>query len=102
MATSKVKNRITRKVVQTEEEQILGVEPIVETVSVIDYESPERKYKVTALHKGATPSIMNGTVIETFIGSTNREARAELINGATKVITKDGNGKDAYKIEVIK
>jgi hypothetical protein len=102
MATSKVKSRITRKVVQTEEEQILGIEPIVEAVSVIDYESPERKYKVTGLHEGTTPVFVNGTVIETFIGSTNRDVREKLREGAKKVTTKDGNGKDAYIIEVIK
>lgn len=96
--------RATRKIVkrQSVEEKILGVEPEIIDTKEIDYENSSQKYKVTGLHEGATPVFINGTVIEAFIGSTNRVAREALIAGALEVITKDGNGKDAYKIEVIK
>ena len=90
------------RVTQTDEDKILGIEPAEEVVKAVSYEDPTRKYKVTALHEGATPVIVNGGVIETFIGSTNRVARQELKEGAKSVITVDGNGKQAYKIEVIK
>jgi hypothetical protein len=103
MAENKTKKRVaTKKVVtQSVEDRLLGVEPTVEVVKVVSYESPERKYRVTGLHDGATPVLVNGTVIEAFIGSTNRDIREALIAGAKEVITKDGNGKDAYKIEVL-
>jgi hypothetical protein len=48
-----------------------------------------------------TPSTFSGLQIESFIGCKNNEARNALINGAKEVITVDGNGKEAYKIEVI-
>ena len=103
MAENKTKKRVaTKKVVtQSVEDRLLGVEPTVEVVKVVSYESPERKYRVTGLHDGATPVVVNGTVIEAYIGSTNRDVRVLLKEGAKKVITKDGNGKDAYKIEVL-
>jgi late competence protein required for DNA uptake (superfamily II DNA/RNA helicase) len=103
MAENKTKKRVTTKkvVTQSVEDRLLGVEPTVEVVKVVSYESPERKYRVTALHEGATPVLVNGTVIEAFIGSTNKNIREALIAGAKEVITKDGNGKDAYKIEVL-
>lgn len=94
------KKRVTIKKL-TDDEKILGVQTEEITSNVIDYESFEKRYKVTGLHDGATPVFVNGTVIETFIGSTNKVARGALINGAKEVITFDGNGKEAYKIEVI-
>ena len=97
MATKK---RVTTKKL-TDDEKILGVQTEEITSNVIDYESFEKRYKVTGLHDGATPVFVNGTVIETFIGSTNRSVREQLIDGAKEVITFDGNGKEAYKIEVI-
>ena len=99
MAEKKATKKIVKK--QSVEERILGAEPEIIDTQEIDYESPERRYKVTGLHKGATPVFVNGTVIDTFIGVTNRQARKDLIGGALKVVTKDGNGKEAYKIEVI-
>ena len=102
MAENKTKKRVTtKKVTQSIEDKILGIEPVVTEVESFDYESPSVRYQVTALHDGATPVVVNGTVIEAYIGSTNREVRILLKEGAKKVITKDGNGKDAYKIEVL-
>ena len=102
MAENKTKKRtVTKKVTQSIEDKILGIEPVVTEVENFNYEAPEVKYQVTALHDGATPVIVNGTVIEAYIGSTNRDVRVLLKEGAKKVITKDGNGKDAYKIEVL-
>ena len=106
MAENRAKKKPTNTVkvvkVQTNEEKILGVTPVEETLVNIPYEDINRKYKVTAFIEGASPVIVNGTVIETFIGSTNRAARQALKEGAKEVITVDGNGKQAYKIEVIK
>jgi hypothetical protein len=99
MTESKTKKRVTKRL--TDDEKILGIQPEEKETEVVNYESIERKYKVTGLHVGATPVLVNGTVIETFIGSTNKVARNALINGAKEVITFDGNGKEAYKIEVI-
>ena len=102
MAENKTKKRtVTKKVTQSIEDKILGIEPVVTEVESFDYESPSVRYQVTALHDGATPVVVNGTVIEAFIGSTNRDIREALIAGAKEVITKDGNGNDAYKIEVL-
>ena len=96
--------RVTKKTVkkvQTDEDKIFGNEPTIERIKEYDYESVERKYKVTSLEEGTTPVYVNGTVIETFIGSTNREARYALKEGAKSVVCKDQNGKDSYKIEVV-
>lgn len=103
MATAKkpIKKTITPK--PTTEDLLLGNElkPIVE--DVIDYESPERLYKVTNLELNNKPIKVRGDLIETFIGGKNAEARKELKNGVTKVITKDAyKGSDLYKIEVVK
>ena len=92
----------TVKKVQTEEDKIFGNEPTTEVQTEVDYESAERKYCVTSLEKGTTPIFVNGTVIETFIGLSNREARYALKEGAKSVVCKDINGKDIYKIEVVK
>jgi hypothetical protein len=102
MAENKTKKRtVAKKITQSIEDKILGIEPVITEVENFNYESPEVKYQVTALREGSTPVVVNGTVIEAYIGSTNREVRALLKEGAKKVITKDGNGKDAYKIEVL-
>lgn len=102
MAENKTKKRtVTKKVTQSIEDKILGIEPVVTEVENFNYEALEVKYQVTALHDGATPVVVNGTVIEAYIGSTNRDVRVLLKEGAKKVITKDGNGKNAYKIEVL-
>lgn len=87
---------------QTNEDKILGKQKD-DTVSLnIDYESPKRKYRITNLVVKNNPVIVTGDVIETFIGCKNKEARQDLIDGMTKVITKDIQGEDLYKIEVIR
>lgn len=100
MATIK---KTTKKVkeVLTDEEKILGKVAEVKTVTEIKYESPEIRYKITNLTVKNTPIIVNGDVVETFIGSGNVVQREELKQGAKEVITKDGNGKELYKIEVL-
>lgn len=102
MAENRPKKKVVKTVKQqTPEEKIFGEQAETVTIETYDYENKNVKYRVTALHEGATPVIVNGTVIETFIGCTNKPAREKLIAGAKKVVTVDGNGKDAYKIEVI-
>lgn len=96
-----VKTQVKEVRTLTDEEKILGVQADVVTNTTIDYESPERFYQVTNLEFGNTPVKVDGTVIESFIGSTNREARMALKSGAEFVICKDMNGKEVYKIEVI-
>lgn len=97
----KTVKKVVEKKVATTEDKILGnvVEDVVKTV--VAYEDKSIKYKVTNLKVNNGAEIFDGTMIETFIGSNNKEARLELINGAKKVITKNGNGEDAYKIEVV-
>lgn len=85
----------------TDEDKIFGEKPKVVTKTKVDYESFERKYKITNLEYACTPTILDGTVIETFIGCNNREARKALIEGAELVICKDMHGKEIYKIEVL-
>lgn len=102
MADIKRRTVTRKKPVQTDEEKILGVEPVAEKVITIDYENPNRLYKVTNLQvANSTPSTFSGAKIEAFIGCKNEKARNELIAGAKSVITVNGNGKEAYKIEVI-
>ena len=94
MAENKTKKRVTtKKVTQSIEDKILGIEPVVTEVENFDYESPSVRYQVTALHDGATPVVVNGTVIEAYIGSTNRDVRVLLKEGAKKVITKEERAK---------
>lgn len=100
MATIK---KTTKKVkeVLTDEEKILGKVAEVKTVTEIKYESPEIQYKITNLAVKNNPIIISGDVVETFIGSGNVVQREALKQGAKEVITKDGNGRELYKIEVI-
>lgn len=87
---------------QTIEDMVLGHEPQVEILEIYDYESHDIRYKVTNLKVKNKPSIVCGDVIETFIGSNNKEARQALKSGAKSVITKDYNKNNEYKIEVMK
>ena len=96
-----VKTQVKEVKALTPEEQILGVQPERVVKTTVDYESPERFYKVTNLEFGNTPVKVDGSVIESFIGSINRDARKALKEGAEFVITKDMNGKEIYKIEVL-
>ena len=100
MATIK---KTTKKVkeVLTDEDKILGKVAEVKTVTEIKYESAKIQYRVTNLAVNNNPIIVNGDVVETFIGSGNVAQREELKKGAKEVITKDSNGKELYKIEVL-
>jgi hypothetical protein len=106
MATAKKTNKIETKVTEvktpTTEDKILG-NPIVEKVKTIKhYEDETVKYKITNLQVANKPIVVTGDVVEAFIGCKNLEARKALREGATKVITRDLNGADMYKIEVRK
>lgn len=103
MAENKTKKRaVTKKVTQSIEDKILGIEPVEEIATIVNYEDASKRYRVTNLkYENLTPSIFTGMQIESFIGYKNAEARNALIAGAKEVITVDGNGKDAYKIEVL-
>jgi hypothetical protein len=97
------RKKIRKAPLPSVEDQILGVEPKIEVKTTINYEAEEILYKVTNLKvETSSPSTFNGTKIEAFIGGSNEKARDELINGAKSVITFDGDGNEAYKIEVIK
>lgn len=98
-----VKKKIIKKTPQpTDEEKLLGETVKEEKQIIIDYESPEAKYKVRNLKLKNTPITVNGTVIETFIGGRNIEARKSIKNGAKTVTTYDPYTKEAlFKIEVL-
>ena len=101
MAKAKIKDT-KKKEAASEEDKLLGtVNPEI-IKKTVEYESPERKYRVTNLQVKNKPVVVDGSVIETFIGSKNLTARKELKEGAKKVITKDPITKEnLYKIEVI-
>lgn len=88
--------------VLTDEDIFLGKKEQAVTKIELNYESTERIYKVENLEVKNEPCLVTGDLIEGFIGSNNSVARKELKSGAKTVITKDINGKDIYKIEVIK
>lgn len=85
----------------TTEDLVLGKPTETVIKQIYNYEASSVKYKVTNLMKNNNPTIVTGDVIETFIGSKNKEARNQLKSGAKAVITKDYNNKDEYKIEVV-
>jgi hypothetical protein len=116
MATTKKTAKTTKRVVKkvddltniveeqkpiTDEDKILGVNPVVETKKEFNYESPMVKYKVTNLVLKNKPITVNGAVIEAFIGSKNLKAREQLRAGVKEVITYNGDKKEQYKIEVL-
>lgn len=85
----------------TAEDKILGAKPEIVTKTIYNYENPDVKYKVTNLQVKNTPVYVTGDVVETFIGNRNKNARYALKEGAKEVITKDLNGDEIYKIEVV-
>lgn len=87
--------------IQTDEDKILGNPEIIEDIKTVHYEDKNRKYKITNLQVKNKPIIVGGHLVETFIGSKNKEAREALKTGALKVITKDLDGENMFKIEVI-
>lgn len=82
--------------------KILGINKVEFKTEVINYEDKAITYKVTNLTQKNTPIIVNGQLVETFIGGKNQEARKQLRIGADEVITYDNKGNELYKIEVIK
>lgn len=116
MATAKKTVKTTKRVVKkvddltniveeqkpiTDEDKILGVNPVVETKKEFNYESPMVQYKVTNLVLKNNPITVNGAIIEAFIGSKNLKAREQLKEGVKEVITYNGDKKEQYKIEVL-
>ena len=87
--------------VLTDDDIFLGKKEEAVTKIELNYESPERIYKVTNLEIKNEPSLVTGDLIEGFIGSNNSAARKELKSGIKEVVTKDINGKELYKIEVV-
>lgn len=100
MATVKKEVKKVKEVL-TDEDKILGKTPEIKTVVTVKYESPDIKYKITNLVTKNNPIIITGDLVETFIGAGNLKEREELKRGAKEVITKDGNGNEMYKIEVL-
>ena len=84
----------------TTEDLVLGnvVEDVLKTEVL--YEDASVQYKVTNLINNNVIEC-DGTLVETYIGSNNIQAREELKNGAKVVITKGYNNKEEYKIEVV-
>lgn len=116
MATAKKNVKTTKRIVKkvddltniveeqkpiTDEDKILGVNPVVETKKEFNYESPMVQYKVTNLVLKNNPITVNGAIIEAFIGSKNLKAREQLKEGVKEVITYNGDKKEQYKIEVL-
>lgn len=110
MATRNTRNtRNTKKIVEmievetklTDEEKILGKSTEKTKEFVINYESPDILYKVSNLVLNNNPMYVTGQFIESFIGNSNIEARKQLKKGEKEVVTKDADGHEAYKIEVI-
>lgn len=94
-------NEVVSETVVTEDELILGKKPEIKKELVINYESSDIKYKITNLLVNNNPMIVDGSLVETFIGTNNKDVREQLKRGQKVVISKDKNSRDNYKIEVI-
>ena len=102
MAENKrVRKTVRIEEVQTTEDKILGNPKVVKTKVKKTYEDSSISYKITNLQVDNKPVIVTGELVETFIGCKNLKARNDLKDGTPEVITKDLNGNDMYKIEVI-
>ena len=116
MATAKKTVKTTKRVVKkiddltniveeqkpiSDEEKIMGVNPVVETKKEFNYESPKVRYRVKNLILNNNPITVTGDIIEAFIGSSNITAREQLKEGVKEVITYNGDKKEQYKIEVL-
>lgn len=89
------------KQIATDEDKILGNNVKDEVKTIFDYENEARMYKVTNIKLNNGVNYFNGKVIESFIGSNNKNAREQLLKGEKIVYTKNGNNEVTYKIEVI-
>lgn len=110
---SKKKNTTSKKIIRKTDEYIDVFEPVGDEARILgdtdkvthvrytNYEDPKRLYKVTNLQTKNSPVIIGGNLIETFIGTSNKQARIDLKSGIKKVITKDIDGNAIYKIEAI-
>lgn len=94
-------NEVVTETVITEDELILGKKPEIKKELVINYESANIKYKITNLLAKNSPMIVDGSLVETFIGTNNKEVREQLKRGQKVAISKDKNNREMYKIEVI-
>lgn len=92
---------VEKKTELSDEDKILGKKESVITGLNVKYESPSIMYQITNLELNNGSIVVSGDLVETFIGSNNIEARKALKGGAKEVTSKDVNGKDLYKIEVI-
>ncbi|MBR6099409.1 hypothetical protein IKP85_06650 [bacterium] len=85
----------------SDEEKIFGSSVEIVKERVINYESPKVLYKVYNLKLNNAPMTITGDLVETFIGNNNLKAREDLKKGVKTVISKDTNGTELYKIEVL-
>lgn len=85
----------------TDEDKILGKTSEVKTVLDVEYDNPNKKYKIYNLELNNNPVVVTGKEVGFFLGTKNRLQRDELKQGAKMVIAKDANGKDLYKIELL-
>ncbi len=106
MATKKqTKTTKTVKKIEkvTDEDKIFGATDEVKIVEVVDFDSPNAKYKVTNYLNNGREIIVSGREVETFIGLDNK-ARQDLKEGARMVEIYNSVSEDKelmYKIEVI-
>ncbi len=104
MATKKKIKQVEEKTVievikPTDEELFLGAEEEVKEVKVIDYTALERLYKVTNLKRNRAYTL-NGIQIGAILGM-DYEVRRQLKEGAKKVVMKNKDNEETYKIEVL-
>lgn len=104
MATKKKVKPVEEKTVievikPTDEELFLGAEEEVKEVKVIDYTAFERLYKVTNLKRNRNYTL-NGIQIGAILGM-DYEARKQLKEGAKKVVMRNKDNEETYKIEVL-
>ena len=93
-----VKNVVRTKL--SDEDKILGKKIKPKTEKFIDYENPDLKYRITNLIVNNNPVIVDGSVIEGFIGGYNDKARTDLQKGAKSVTVYDKlSQKPIYRIE---
>lgn len=96
-----VNNEVKTEIKATVEDKLFGNAPKTEKIGNTDYENPERLYRVYNLKLNNGFVTVRGDVVESFIGTKNKEARKSLKNGKKAVITYDADKKEEYRIEVV-
>ena len=90
---------ITEIIKPSDAELIRGADEEVKTVKVVNYTAQSVLYKVTNIKRNRVYTL-NGVQIGAILGMNN-DARKQLKEGVKKVVVKNRNNEELYKIEVL-